>query len=115
MMPELDFYYLNQKEHNKSCLFALRSIIIGQNPNITETQKYGMPCFCFNKKVFCYLWTDKKTDEPYILFVNGNEMNHPDLEAGERKKMKIYRIIPTEDLPKKTIELLLKTSINQIQ
>jgi len=23
-------------------------------------------CFCYKKKMFCYLWTDKKTDEPYL-------------------------------------------------
>ena len=65
MIREIDNYYLNKEEPNKSCLLALRGIILDQDTNVTETQKWGMPCFCYKKKMFCYLWTDKKTDEPY--------------------------------------------------
>ncbi|KAA1242987.1 DUF1801 domain-containing protein [Aquimarina sp. RZ0] len=71
-MKKIDCYYLNMEEPNKSCLLALRSIILKQDPEISETKKWGMPCFCFKKKMFCYLWTDKKTQDPYILFVEGN-------------------------------------------
>jgi hypothetical protein len=72
MIRETDAFYLNQEEPNKSCLLALRTIILDQDKQITETRKYGMPCFCYKGKMFCYLWTDKKTDEPYILMVEGN-------------------------------------------
>lgn len=77
MMEQLHNYYLKKEEPNKSCLLALRSIILNQDSNVTETQKYGMPCFCYKKKMFCYLWTDKKTDEPYILMVEGKHLDHP--------------------------------------
>src|SRR3954465_4172300 len=99
MIREVDDYYLNKEEPNKSCLLALRHIILKQDPNISETQKYGMPCFCYKKKMFCYLWTDKKTNEPYILMVEGNYLVHPKLEAGKRSRMKIFRVDPKEDLP----------------
>lgn len=59
MVEQLQNYYLNKEEPNKSCLQALRSIILDQDTNITETQKWGMPCFCYKNKMFCYLWTDK--------------------------------------------------------
>jgi hypothetical protein len=62
MFTELQNFYLKKEEPNKSCLLALRSIILDQDNNITETQKWGMPCFCYKKKMLCYLWTDKKTD-----------------------------------------------------
>lgn len=50
MIEALHNYYLNKKEPNKSCLLALRSIILNQDTNITETQKWGMPCF---SKLYC--------------------------------------------------------------
>jgi len=48
-----------------------------------------MPCFVYNKKQFCYLWTDKKTNNPYLLIVEGKNIDHPLLEQGDRKRMKI--------------------------
>ncbi|MES2648753.1 MAG: DUF1801 domain-containing protein [Bacteroidota bacterium] len=108
----LDTYYLNLEEPNKSCLLALRNIILEQDAAITETQKYGMPCFCFKKKIFCYLWTDKKTGEPYILMVEGKHLFHPALETGKRSKMKILRVNPNKDLPVKTIKEILQTSLD---
>lgn len=112
MIEELHNYYLNKEEPNKSCLLALRSIILDQDNNITETQKWGMPCFCYKKKIFCYLWTDKKTDEPYILMVEGKYLDHPKLEEGYRSRMKIFRVDPNKDLPIKTIERILQTALD---
>jgi uncharacterized protein YdhG (YjbR/CyaY superfamily) len=112
MTWEVDQYYLNKTEPNKSCLLALRSIIMEQDKNITETQKWGMPCFCYKKKVFCYLWTDKKTHEPYILMVEGKHLAHPQLEAGKRSRMKIFRVNPNKDLPTKAIESILQKTLD---
>jgi len=92
----LDNYYLTKEEPNKSCLLALGSIILGQDENITETKKYGMPCFCYKKKMFCYLWTDKKTGEPYLLMVEGKYLDLPELEQGNRSRMKIFRVNPSK-------------------
>ena len=105
-------YFLQQEEPQKSCLLALRAIILKQDPDISETVKYGMPCFCYKKKMFCYLWTDSKTNEPYILFVEGRLMNNPELEAGNRSRMKILRVNPTEDLPLTLIESLLNEALD---
>lgn len=105
-------FYLNQSEPNKGCLLALRSIILAQDKNISETVKYGMPCFCYLNKMFCYLWTDKKTKEPYILFVEGNHLNHPKLESGTRARMKILRVNPNNDLDIKTITLLINSALD---
>lgn len=111
-MEKNKHFYLNKEEPNKSCLLALRDIIIKQDDNVTETTKYGMPCFCYKKKMFCYLWTDKKTNEPYILFVEGQYLNHSMLETGNRNRMKILRLNPNEDIPIDTIELLLAQAID---
>jgi hypothetical protein len=112
MVQQLQNYYLNKQEPNKSCLLALRSIILRQDTNVTETQKWGMPCFCYKKRMFCYLWTDKKTDDPYLLMVEGKYLHHPHLEEGNRSRMKIFRVYPYHDLPVKTIESILQKALD---
>ena len=112
MIDELYQYYLNQEEPQKSCLLTLRDIILKQDKDISETVKYGMPCFCYKKKMFCYLWTNSKTKEPYILFVEGKLLNNPELETGSRSRMKILRINPTADLPVNLIESLLNEALD---
>jgi hypothetical protein len=106
-----DTFYLSKDEPTRSCLLALRSIILKHNEGLSETTKYGMPCFCFGKKICCYLWTDKKTAEPYILFVEGKRIEHPNLESGSRAKMKIFRVNPNEDLPIDSIKEVLDLAL----
>ena len=98
-MNENNNFYLDKSEPNKSCLLSLRNIIIKQDQYITETKKYGMPCFCYKNKIFCYLWVDKKPEEPFLLFVEGDYLNHPELEAVIRKCMNIFRVNPNQDIP----------------
>ena len=93
-------------------MLAIRSLVLAQSRHITETVKYGMPCFCYRKKVFCYLWTDKKTQEPYLLMVEGKHLDHPQLEAGTRSRMKIFKIAPPKDLPMITIDHILQQALN---
>lgn len=112
MLKETDHFYLNKEEPNKSCLLALRSIILKQDENISETKKYGMPCFCYKKKMFCYLWIDKKTDAPYMLMVEGKYLQHSLLEEGKRSRMKVFRVNPNENLPIHTIQNLLSQAID---
>jgi hypothetical protein len=111
MIENLQNFYLQQNEPNKSCLLALRSIILNLSPLMTETVKYGMPCFCYKEKRFCYVWTDKKNQEPYILMVDGNLLDHPELEQGKRLKMKILRVNPNLDLPLSIILKILKSAL----
>ncbi|MBD3591203.1 DUF1801 domain-containing protein [Bacteroides sp. GM023] len=111
-MEELYNYYLGQEEPQKSYLLTLRDIILKQDTDISETVKYGMPCFCYKKRAFCYLWIDNKTNEPYILFVEGNFLDIPELETGNRSRMKILRINPIEDLPLTLIVSSLNEALN---
>lgn len=105
-------FYLDRQEPNKSCLLAMRSIVLGYDENITETRKYGMPCFCYNGKAFCYLWMDKKSNEPYFLMVEGKHLRHVKLETGKRSRMKIFRVNPGEDLPITTINLIMNQALD---
>ncbi len=112
MTRELDNYYLSKEEPNQSCLLALRSIILEQDEDVTETQKWGMPCFCYKKKMFCYLWTDKKTDEPYILMVEGKHLDHSQLEQGNRSRMKVLAVNPRRDIDTELITTILQQALD---
>lgn len=112
MNPELESFYLNKSEPNKGCFLALRSLILQKDESVTETLKYGMPCFCYRKKMFCYLWMVQKTNLPYILFVEGKHLDHPDLHAGKRTRMKTLYIDSSQDLPIDTIQFLLDKALD---
>jgi len=112
MIRETDTFYINKNEPNRGCLLALRKIILDQDADITETRKWEMPCFCYKNKMFCYLWVDKRTEEPYILMVEGKHLNHSVLEQGNRSRMKVFRIDPTKDLPIQSIKLVLNEALD---
>lgn len=112
MIRELDQFYAEKEEPNKSCLLALRAIILQQDEAVTETKKYGAPCFCYQGKMFCYLWMDKKIKEPYLLMVEGRRLEHTRLEKGNRKRMKILRVNPAEDLEITLIEGILNDALD---
>ena len=99
MANDTNDFYFDQLEPNKSCLLAMRDIVLKMDDQIAETRKYGMPCFCYKGKAFCYLWVDKKSNEPYFLMVEGKHLHHPKLETGNRLRMKIFRVNPKQDLP----------------
>ncbi|BDS09600.1 DUF1801 domain-containing protein [Aureispira anguillae] len=112
MIRELDQFYANKEEPNRGCLLALRNFILEQDVAVSETQKYGMPCFCYKKRHFCYLWVDKKTNDPYLLMVEGKYLEHPKLEQGTRKRMKIFRVNPKEDLPITELQTVLQAALS---
>lgn len=110
-MSKTDNFYLKQDEPNKSCFLALRDILLDFDHNISETVKYGMPCFMYQNKAFCYLWKDKKTEEPYVLIVDGNKIEHPQLESGSRARMKIIRINPNRDIDLELVQEILGLAV----
>ncbi len=110
-MKQVDTYYFTRKEPNKACLLSLREIILNQAIGITETLKWGIPCFSFKNKMFCFLTITKKTGIPYILFVEGKYLDYPELETGNRKRMKSLTIDPLKDIPKQKIQQILNTAL----
>ncbi|MEJ0055335.1 MAG: DUF1801 domain-containing protein [Bacteroidota bacterium] len=111
MKSDLDNYYLSQAEPAKSCLLALRQIILQQDEHITEAWKYRMPFFCYKNKMFCYLWIYKTTGQPYLGIVDGKKIRHPKLVVEKRSRMAVLYIDVEKDLPIKTIKELIKTCI----
>ncbi len=111
MLQPLNEFYLAQEEPLKSCLLALRSIILSVDKNIVPAWKYRMPFFCYREKMFCYLWIHKKLNVPYIGIVEGKKIEHPDLIQEKRSRMKILLIDPVKDLPVKKINSILKQAL----
>jgi len=96
---EINNYFLELEEPNKSCYFALRTIILNFSTEISEHWKYRIPFYYFKGKPFCYFYQDKKTKHPYIGIVKGSLINHHMLFKGDRKKMKIFMVDPNKDIP----------------
>lgn len=112
MIKETDNYYLSFEEPLLSCLLALRSIILRQDNHIIETQKWGLPCFCYKKKMFCFISVDSKSYLPYLLIVEGRLVDHPLLESAGRKRMKHISIDPQEDLPLEEITNIVQEALD---
>lgn len=112
MVSDLDNYYLQHPESVNECLQALRSIIFKQDQNITAEWKYRMPFFCYKGKMFCYLWVHKVNGQPYIGFVEGKHLHHPNLILEKRARMKTMLFEADKDLPVDTIEILLQQALD---
>ena len=108
MLHPIDNYFLQKEEPARSCLQYLREHILKQDPNITEAWRYGMPFYLYKGKRFCYLWVHKKYQQPYLGIVNGNKIDHPDLIAEKRTRMKILLIDPNKNIPVKKINSILR-------
>ena len=111
-METKDNPYLKFSEPNQGCLLALRHIILDFDENITETVKYGAPCFSYKSKIMCYLLVEKKSNSPYILFAEGRRLEDEQLESGDRKRMKIYKLTADQDIPIKKVKSLLSKAID---
>ncbi len=110
-LSDIDNYFSTQPEPVKGCLLALRTYILQYTEGMQETWKYRMPGYSYKGKMFCYLWTDKKTGEPYILMVEGNRITHPSLDRGDRARMSILPIKANEDLPLATIHEVFQEAL----
>jgi hypothetical protein len=111
MLKPIDGYFEQLPEPHRACLQFVRNHINNFDENITEAWKYGMPFFCYGKKMFCYCWTHKKYNQPYVGFVEGSHLNDPHLLQEKRARMKILLLDSAKDLPIKRINSLLKQAI----
>ena len=107
MLTPLENFYLNQPEPNRGCMLSLKELIVRSDSEISEEWKYKLPFFYFKGKMFCYLWVEKKSRLPYIGFVKGSLLQHPELIQEKRAKMKILLVDPLSDLPVEKISQIL--------
>lgn len=115
-MKEIDSYFLQKEEPVKSCLLALRRIILQLQPGVVEMWRYSMPFYCIKladgiERRFCYLWIHKSLEQPYIGIVDGKYFDQPELISEKRSKMKIMLIDPEQDIPVDKIQEILNKAI----
>jgi hypothetical protein len=110
----IDHYFEMLQEPAAGCMQAMRALLIAFSPYITEEWKYGMPLYYYKGKMFCYLWTQKKSGLPYLGIANGIALQHPDLMLEKRKKMKILLLDPQADLPLDKINEILLASVQHL-
>ena len=111
-LNNLDSFYENLNPEIRECLLALRDIIMDTNKDIRSAYKYGAPFFYYKGKILCYIWIERKSGEPYVGFYYGYLLNHPELEAGNRKQIKILKIDVYRDLPIQVIKIILLNAID---
>ena len=111
MISALEAYYVSKEEPVRSTLLALRAYILGYNDEMTETWTHRMPMFRYKGKLFCYLWIDKKTYEPYMGIYKGIDVDHPKLILGNRNKMKVIYFNAEEDIPVKDINEIFEMAL----
>jgi hypothetical protein len=111
MMRAVEEYFLRREEPVKSCMLALRQLILDFDPGITEEWKYGMPFYYCHGKMFCYLWIHKKHRQPYIGVVEGQQIVHPRLLPEKRARMAILLVDPETDIPVADVRDILAQAI----
>lgn len=105
----LDNYYMKQPEPIRSCLLALKDIILGLDPDITQQRKFQIPFFYYKDKKLCFLWVKNK--KPLIGFVEDKNI-YPKKEGLKRKdKMETLYLDPNADIPIKMITRNLQKTI----
>lgn len=111
MLRPIDNWFLQQEEPIRGCLEFLRQHILNFHPDVTESWQYSMPFFKYKEKRFCYLWYHREKRLPYLGIVDGKLVDHPDLIAEKRSRMKILLLDPEKDLPLKKIDAILNIAI----
>jgi hypothetical protein len=71
-----------------------------------------MPFYCYKGKMFCYLWVNKKTHQPYIGIVEGRRIEYPLLIIEKRSRMKIMQLDAGQDMPVDIIGEILDMAID---
>jgi hypothetical protein len=71
-----------------------------------------MPFFCYEGRMFCYLWTHKKNGLPYLGLVEGRHFSEKFLLQEARSRMKIMLLDPAKDLPVSRIAKLVKKALD---
>ena len=110
-MTELDNFYLQLSEPNRSVFIALREIILSIDKNISPEWKFKLPFFYYNGKMFCYLCYYKKYKQPYIGIIDGNKIDHSDLIMEGRKRIKFFLVDPEKDIDVKKVRKILNLTI----
>ncbi|HIP48318.1 MAG TPA: DUF1801 domain-containing protein [Lutibacter sp.] len=111
MLREIDNFYLEQTEPNRSFMLGIRGFILNYHKEITEEWKWKLPFFYYKGKPFCYVWKVQKTQQAYLCIVRSDLFEHPQLIQGNRKKMKALYFDVTKDIPINLIDEVLQLAM----
>lgn len=114
-MKVIDAYYDSLPEPLQGFMLAIRQIILGLDMEIEETWKWSTPFFTYRGRMLCYLWKDKKTQEPYLSIYGGAALDHPALVQKHNAKIKKLMLNPDQDIPVDTIKEVLSTGCDLIR
>jgi hypothetical protein len=115
VLTPLDEFYLQQDEPLKSFFIALRDVILKHDTDIAHAWKFNMPFFLYKGKMFCYIWTHRKSQQPFIGFNEGKRMEHPNLVFENRSRTKIMVLDTAKNLPVETINEVLDMAMDLVK
>lgn len=114
-MNPLEEYYEQLAEPHRSCLLAIRKLILQQSEYITESFSWNMPFFKYKRKMLCYLRNDKHSNKFYIAWSEGRNLEHHLLKAEGRKRFKVYYFVTNEDIDYQLIKAFVAQSIHSLE
>ncbi len=97
-MSVIDDFFEKLEEPNRSIFLFLKNYIKNYHPDIQLYYKWKLPYLYYKEKPLCYIWKDKKTNEPYLGFAKGSKMNHKALIKGNRTFIKILPVNPDQNI-----------------
>jgi len=103
MTTPLESFYLNKPEPYRSCLLALKDIILAASPGILHERKFQIPFFTYKGKKLGYLWLDRKKVKLGLCL----DKSLQETVAGVKPKDKYesMQIDPNADIP---IDIILE-------
>lgn len=110
-MSSVTTFFEKQEEPNRSVFLFLKEFILNSHESIELLYKWKLPYFYFKGKPLCYLWKNKKTNEPYVSFAKGSLLEHPALIKENRKVFKILPINPNQDIDTHLLQEVLEMAI----
>lgn len=113
-MNPLEEYYQQLDEPHRSCLLAIRQIILRADSQITESFTWNMPLFKYRKKILCYLRQHKQSKRFYLGLSEGKHLHHQALKAEGRKQYKAYYFDTDADIDQTLINQWIKQSMGFI-
>lgn len=105
-MKLTDDYIFQQPEKQQSILLHLISVFERQIPELELLFKWGIPCFYYKKKVFCYLNSSPKKGFVDAGFFKGFQLKHNQdcLVTEKRNTIKSLRYYSLESINNKVLE-----------
>jgi hypothetical protein len=107
-----DNFFHSLSEPYKSCLLFLQAFMLQHSERITESWKFNTPFYYYDKKWLGFISYHPKTKEIYISFTDGCNIQHPSLVSDGRKKAKIFRVEPNEDIDVVSLKKVLEAAID---